>query len=164
MVLEKTLCDPMDFSKSGFPVHHQFPEITQTQVHLVGEPSHPLLSPFLPAFNLSQHQGLFQAVSSHIRRPKYWSFSISPSNEQSGLISFRTDWLDLLAVQGALKSLLQYHNLKASVLQFSVFLVQFSHLYVTTGKTTALTIHTIVSKVTISLRIFVTFCILNAQE
>ena len=96
--------------------------------------------PSPPAFNLSQHQGLFQ--SSHIRWSKYWSFSfsISPSNEYSGLISFRIDWLDLLAVQGTLKSLLQHHGWKASILWYSdFFTVQLSHPYTTTGKAIALT-------------------------
>ena len=84
----------------------------------------------------------------HIRWPKYWSFSINPSNEYSGLISFRTDWFDLLSVQGTPKSLLQHHSSKASVLRRSIFfVVQFSHPYVTTGKTTALTIQTFVGKV-----------------
>ena len=84
----------------------------------------------------------------HIRWPRYWSFSISPSNEYSGLISFRMDWLDLLAVQGTLKSLLQHHSLKASVLWCAAFfMVQLSHLYMTTGKTIALTLRTFVSKV-----------------
>ena len=100
-------CDPMDWSTPGSPVHHQLPESTQTHVHRVGhaiQPSHPLLSPSPPAFNLSQHLCLFQWVSS---LPKYWSFSfnISPSNEYSGMIFFRMEWLDLLAVQGTLKSL-----------------------------------------------------------
>ena len=108
----------------GFPAHHQHPELAQTHVHQVGDaiqPSHPLLSPFPPALNLSQHQGLFQRVGSCIRWPKYWSFSfsISPSNEYSVLISFRMDWLDLLAVQGTLKSLFQHHSSKASILQHS---------------------------------------------
>ena len=99
-----TLCDPMGCSTPGFPVHHQLLEPAQTHVHGVGDAiqlSHPLSSPCPPAFNLSQHQSLLC-----IRWPKYWSFSfsISPSNEYSGLISFRVDWLDLLAVQGTLKS------------------------------------------------------------
>ena len=98
------LCDPMDCSTPGFPVHHQLLEPTQTHIHYVGDaiqPSHPVV-PFSPAFYLSQHQGLFQGVSSSHPWPKYWSFSfsISPSNEYSGMISFRMDWLDLLAVQG----------------------------------------------------------------
>ena len=113
-------CDIMDCSTPGFPVHHQLPEIAQAHVHRVSEaiqPSHSLSSPSPAAFNLSQHQGLFQSVSSSHQVVKYWrfSFSISPSNEYSGLISFRMDQLDLLAVQGTLKSLLQYHSLKASV-------------------------------------------------
>ena len=103
---------PHDCSTPGFPVHHQLPELAQTHIHRVGDtiqPSHPLSSPPFPTFNLSQYQDLFQWVSSSVRWPRYWSFSfsISPSNEYSGLISFRMDWLDLLAVQGTLKSLLQ---------------------------------------------------------
>ena len=94
----------MDTSMPGFPVHHQLLELAQTHVHQVGDaiqPCHPLSSPSPPAFNLSQHQGLFQESVLRIRWPKYWSFSfsISPSNEHPGLISFRMDWLDLLAVQ-----------------------------------------------------------------
>ena len=114
-----TLCDPMNHSTPGLPVHHQLPESTQTHVHRVSDniqPSHALSSPSPPALNLSQHQGLFKSAL-RIRWPKYWSFSISPSNEYSGLISFRMDWLDLLAVQGTLKSLLQHHSLKASILR-----------------------------------------------
>ena len=125
-----TLCYPMVCSTLCLPVHHQLPEFTQTHVHWVGDaiqPSHPLSPPSLPAFSLSQHQGLFQGVRSF---PKYWSFSfsISPSNKYSGLISFRMDWLDLLAVQGTLKSLLQHHSSKASIVQCSAFFrVQLSH-------------------------------------
>ena len=99
-----------------------------------------LLSSIFPSIGASSNESVL-----HIRRPKYWnfSFSISPSNEYSGMISFRMDWFDLLAVQGALKSLLQHHNLKASILLCSAFfMVQLSHLYMTTGKTTALTIWT----------------------
>ena len=107
--------------------------------------------PLLPssAFNLSQHQGLFQRVSSSIRWPKYWSFSfsISPSNEYSRLISFKIYWFDLLAVQETLKSLLQHHSSKAPILWHSAFfMVQISHLYRTTGKTIALTRQTFASK------------------
>ena len=102
----------------------------------------PLL--LLPAFNLSQHQGLLQGVSSSQQMANYWRFSISPSNEYSGLISFRTNWFDLLAVQGTLKSLLQHHSSRVSVLQCSVVVVQLSHLYMATGKTIALTIWTFV--------------------
>ena len=141
----------MDCSTSGFPVHHQLPEITQTQVHCFGDaiqPSHPLLSPSPPAFSLSQHQGLFYESVLCIRWPKYWSFSISPSNEYSGLISFRMDRLDLLEVQGTLKSLLQHHSANASILQHSAFfIVQLSHPYMTTGKTIALTGWAFVAKV-----------------
>ena len=105
----------------------------------------PLLPSILPSIRV-----FFSESGLHFRRPKYWSFifSISPSKEYSGLILFRLDWFDLLAVQGTLKSLLQHHNLKASVLQCStIFMVQFSHLYITTGKTIALTIWTFISKV-----------------
>ena len=118
----QTLCNPMDCSTPGFPVHYQLLELAQTHVHQVGnaiQPSHPLSSPSPPAFSLSQLQGVFQYKSAvRIKWPKYWnfSFSISPSNEHPGLISFRMDWLDLLAVQGTLKSLLQYHSSKASIL------------------------------------------------
>ena len=127
-----TLCDPMDCSTPGLPVHHQLPESTQTHVHWVGDaiqPSHPLSSPSLPALNLSQHQSPFKWVSSSIRWPKNWSFSfnISPSNEHPGPISFRMDWLDLLALkrtlQGKSKSLLQYHSSKASILLRSAFFI-----------------------------------------
>ena len=123
-----TLCDPMDCSMPGFPVLHQLPELAQTHVHWVGnaiQPSHPLLSPSSPAFNFSQHQGLFQWVSSshQVAKVLEFSFSISPSNEYSGLISFRMHWLDLLAVQGTLKSLLQHHSSKASILQYSAFFI-----------------------------------------
>ena len=100
-------------------VHHQLPEFTQTHVHWIGDaiqPSHSLLSPSPPALNFSQHQGLSNELVLRIRWPKYWSFSfsISPSNEYSGLFPFRMDWLDLLAVQGTLKSLLQHQSSKAS--------------------------------------------------
>ena len=129
-----TLCDPIDRSTPGLPVHHQLPESTQTHVHWVSDaiqPSNPLSSPS-PAFNLSQHQGLFKWVSSSHQGAKYWTFSfnISPSNEHPGVISFRMDWLDLFAVQGTLKSLLQHHGSKASILQHSAFfMVQLSHPY-----------------------------------
>ena len=107
----------MDCSTPGFPVHHQLPELVQIRVYQVGDaiqPSHPLSFSYPFAFNLSQHQGLFYESLLCIRWPKYWSFnfSISPSNEYSGLISFRIDWFDLLAVQGTLKRLLQHHSSK----------------------------------------------------
>ena len=112
------LYDPIHCSTTGFPVHHQLPELAQTHVHQVGnaiQPSHPLSSPSPPTFNLSQHQGLSHESVLRIRWPKHWSFSftISPSNVYSGLASFRMDWFDLLAVQGTLKSLLQHHSSKA---------------------------------------------------
>ena len=113
------------------------------------QPSHPLLSPS-PAFNLSQHQDLFKGVSSshQVTKGLSFSFSISPSSESSELISFRMDWLDLLAVQGTLKSLLQHHSSKASVLQrLAFFIVQLSHPYMTTGKAIALTRQAFVGKV-----------------
>ena len=115
-------------------------EFTQTQVHSVGDAiqsSHPLLSPSPLAFNFSSIRVFSNELALCIRWPKYWSFSfsISPSNEYSGLISFRMDWLDLLAVQGTLKSLLQHHSSKASILWLSaLFMVQLSHPYMTTGK------------------------------
>ena len=107
-----TLCNPMDCSAPGFPVLHHLTELAQTHVHRVSDAiqrSYPLPSPSPPTFNLSQHQGLFQESVLCIRWPKYWSFSfsISPTNEYSGLISFRIGWFDLLAVQGTLKSLCQ---------------------------------------------------------
>ena len=146
------LCDPTECRTLGFPFLHRLLEFVQTHVHWVGDaiqPSHLLSSPSPPTFNLSQHRGLFQWVP-YIRWPKYWSFSfsISLSNEYSGLISFGVDWFDLLAVQGTLKSLLQHHSLKASVLRHSTFfIVQLSHLYMTTRKTIALIIWTFVCKV-----------------
>ena len=148
-----TLCDPMDCSTPGLPVHPQFPEFTQTQVHRVSDAiqsSHPLSSPSPPTFNLSQHQGFSSESVLRIRWPKYWSFgsNISPSNEYSRLISFKIDWLDLLAVQGTLKSLLQQHSSKASILWHSAFFtVHLSHPYVTPGKTIALTRWPFIGKV-----------------
>ena len=111
----------MNRSTPGLPVHHQLPKFTQTRVHRVSDviqPSHPLSAPSPPAPNPSQHQTLSNESTLHMRRTKYWSssFSIIPSKEIPGLISFRMDWLDLLAVQGTLKSLLQHHSLKASIL------------------------------------------------
>ena len=143
----------MDYSMLGFPVYQQLPELAQTHVHPVSDAiqsCHPLSSPYPPAFNLSQHQGLFQWVSSSHQVAKDWSFSfsISPCNEYSGMISFRVDRLALLAVQGTLKSLLQHHSSKASILWCSAFfVVQLSHPYMTTGKVIDLTRQTFVSKV-----------------
>ena len=135
-----TLCDPMNGNTPGLPVHHQLLEPTQTHVQRVGDviqPSNPLSSPSPPAPYPSQHQGLSPRVNSSHEVAKYWSFifNISPSNEHPRLISFRMDWLDLLAVQGTLKSLIQHHSSKASILRCSAFFtVQHSHPYMTTGK------------------------------
>ena len=145
--------DLMHCSTPGLPVHHQLPEFTQTHVHWVSDaiqPSHPLSSPSPPTFNLSQHQGFSSESVLWIRWPKYWNFnfSISSSNEHSGLISFRMDWLDLLAVQGNLRSLLQHQSSKASIILYSAFfIVQILHPYMTTGKTIALTRWTFVGQV-----------------
>ena len=128
----------MNCSTPGLPVPHCLLELDQTHVHWVGDtiqPSHPLSSPSPPAFNLYQHQGLSNELTGHIRWPKSWSFSLSinPPNEYSGLISFKIDWFDLLEVQWTLKSLLQHHSSKASILWRSAFFtVQLSH---PTGKT-----------------------------
>ena len=148
-----TLCNPLNRSTSGLPVHHQLPEFTQTQVHRVSDaiqPSHPLSSPSPPAPNPSSIKVFSIESTLRMRWPKYWSFSFSiiSCKEIPGLISFRMDWLDLLAVQGTLKSLLQHHSSKASILRPSAFFtVQLSHPYMTTGKTIALTRWTLVGKV-----------------
>ena len=123
-----TLCDPMDCSTPGFPVHHQLPESTQTHVHRVGDdiqPSRPLSSPSAPASIFPSITVFSNELAFHIRWPKDWSFSfsISPFNEYSGLISFRTDLLDLLAVQGTLNSLLQHHSSKSLILRHSAFFI-----------------------------------------
>ena len=127
------LCDPMDCSTPGLPVHHQLPEFAQTHVHWVGDaiqPSRSLLSlPLLPLLFPSIRFFSNESVL-RIRGPKYWSFSFStsPSKEHTGLISLRIDWFDLLAVQGTLKNLLQHHSSKALLLQGSAFFViQISH-------------------------------------
>ena len=148
-----TLCDPMNRSMPGLPVHHQLPQFTQTHVHRVGDaiqPSHPcrpllLLPPIPPSIRVFSNESILC-----MRWPEYssFSFSISPSNEHPGLISFMMDWLDLLAAQGTLKSLLQHHSSKASIFWCSAFLtVQLLHPYMTTGKTIALTRWTFVGKV-----------------
>ena len=146
----------MDCSTPGLPVHHQLLELTQTYIHQVGDAiqlSHPVSSPFLLPPSIFPSIRVFSSESVLlIRWPKYWSFnfSISPSNEHSGLISFRRDWLDLLAVQGILESLLQHHSSKASILRCSAFfIVQLSHPYMTTGKIIALTRQAIVSNVSL---------------
>ena len=142
----------MDCNRPGFLVHYQLPELALTHVHQVGDaiqPSHPLLFPSPPAFNLSQHQGLFQWVSSLHQVAKVLKLQFQHQSFQNlGLISFRIDWSDLLEAQGTLKSLLQHHSSKASVLWHSAFfMVWLSHLYMTTRKTIALTIWTFVDKV-----------------
>ena len=148
-----TLCDPLDCSTLSFPVHHQLPKLTQTHVHSISDaiqPSHPLLSPSPPPSIFPSIRVFSNESVLRVRWPKYWSFSfsISPSNEYSGMISFRMDWLDLLVVQETLKSLLQHHSSIASILQCSAFfIVQLSHPYMTTGKTIALTRWTFVGKV-----------------
>ena len=149
-----TLCDPMNRSMPGLPVHHQLPEFSLrlTSIESVMPSSHLilchpllLLPPIPPSIRVFSNESTLR-----MRWPKYWSFSLSicPFNEYPQLISFRMDWLDLLAVQGTLKSLLQYHSSKASILRRSAFFtVQFSHPYMTTGETIALTRRTFVGKV-----------------
>ena len=145
------LCNSMDCSTLCFPVHHQLPELSQTHVHWVGDAIQQstlcdllLLPSVFPSIRVFSKESVL-----HIRWPKYWSFSfsISLSNEYSGLISFRMDWFDLLAVQGTLKSLLQQHSLKASFLPHSAFfIVQLSYPYTNTGKTIALTRQSFIRK------------------
>ena len=140
-----TLWDPMNCSTPGLPVHHQLPEFTQTHVHPIGDaiqPSHPLLcpsplDPIPPSIRVFSNESIL-----HMKWSKYWSFSfsISPSNEHPGPISFRMDLLNLLAVQGTLKSLLQHHSSKHQFFgawRSAFFTVQLSHPYMTTGKTIA---------------------------
>ena len=147
------LCNPMDCSTPDFLVLYHVPGLTQTHVHWVSDaiqPSLSLSSLSPPIFNFSSIRVFSNESALRIRWPKYWSFSfsISPSNEYSGLISCRMDWLDLLAVHGNLKSLLQHHSSKASFFQCSAFfMVQLSHSYMTTGKTIALIRWTFVGKV-----------------
>ena len=147
-----TLCNPIDCSTAGFPVHHQLLEFTQTQVHQVGDaiqPLHPLSSPpppvsVFPRIRVFSKSQLFTSGGQSIGVS---ASTLSPSNGYSGLISFRMDWLDLLAVQGTLKSLLQHHSSKASILQpWAFFIVQHSHPYMTTENTIALTRWTLVGK------------------
>ena len=149
-----TLCDPMDCSTPGLPIHHQLPgsllklmpiELVMPSNHLILCHSLLLLLSIFPSIRVFSNESAL-----HIIWPKYWSFSfsLSPSNEYSALISFRMDWLDLLAVQGTLKSLFQHHSSKASILWCSAFfIVQLSYPYMTTGKTTPLTRQTFVDKV-----------------
>ena len=148
-----TLCNPMNCSMPGLPVHHQLPESTTPMSLESVMPSNHLilccplllLPSIFPSIRVFSNESVLR-----MRWPKYWSFSfnISPSSEYSGLISFRMDWLDLLAVQGTFKSLISHHSSRASVLQDSAFfIVQLSHPYMTTGKTIALTRWTFVGKV-----------------
>ena len=147
-----TLCNPMDCSTPGLAVHQQLPELLKLMsIESVMSPNHLilccpllLLSSVFPSIRVFSDESVLP-----IMWQKYWnfSFSISPSNEHSGLICFRMDWLDLLAVQGTLKSLLQHHSSKASILLHSAFfIVQLSHPFMTTGKTTALTRQTLLTK------------------
>ena len=137
-----TICNPMDCCMPGLPVHHQLLEFTQTHVPESVMPSNhlilcrPLLLPSIfPTIRIFSNESVL-----HIRCPKYRNFSISPSNEYSGLNSFRMDWLDLLEVQGTLKSLLQHHSSKPSILWCSIFfMVQLSDPCMTNGKTIVLT-------------------------
>ena len=144
--------NPMDCSIPGFPVHHQLLELVQTHVHQVGnaiQPSHPLLSLLLlsifPSIRVFSNESVFKSGGQSIGS---FSFNISPSSEYSGLISFRIDWFDFLAIQGTLKSLLQHHGWKTPILQHSAFfMVQFSHPYMTTGEIIALIKQIFVGKV-----------------
>ena len=148
-----TLCDPMNCSMPGLPVHHQLLEFTKTHIHQVGDatqPSHSLSFTSHPSHDPFQHQRLFQWVNSSYAVVKYWSFSFSiiPSKDHQGLISFRMECLDLLAGWRTLKSLLQHHSSKASLLFHSdFFTVQISHSYITAGKAIALTRQTFPGKV-----------------
>ena len=148
-----TLCNPMDWSTSGFLVHHQLLELTQIHVHWASEPSNHLILPcsllLLPSIFPSTRV-FSNELAIHIRWPKYWSFSfsISPASDYSELIAFRKNWLNLLEVQRTLKNLIQQNSSTASILQCSAFfIVQLSHPYMTTGKTIALTRWTFVGKV-----------------
>ena len=146
-----TFCNQIDCSTTVFPAHHQITEPTQTHVHCISDamqPSHPLTAP-TPTFNFLSIRVFSIESFLRMRWPKYWSlsFSISPSNEYSGLISFTVDWLDLLAVQETLKSVLQHHSSKPSIVLCSAFfIVQLSYPYMTTRKTIALTRQTLSAK------------------
>ena len=169
----------MDCSMPGFPILHHLPELAQTHVHELVMPLNHLIlcCPLLLLRSIFPSIRVFSREQAlRISWPKYWSFSfsISPSNEYSGLFFFMIDWFDLLAVQGTLKSLLQHHSSKASVLQCSAFfIVQLSHLYMTAGKTIALTRWTFVGKVMsllfndsvyICLYVYVCVCVCNVSE
>ena len=156
-----TLCDPMDCSMPGLPIHHQLPESTQTHVHWVGDtiqPSHTLSSPSPPTFNVSQNQGLFQWVISSHQVARVLEFQLQHLSFQWIFRSdFLQDWLvGSPLVQGTLKSFLQHHSPKASILRHSAFfIVQLSHPYMTIGKTIAFTRQTLVGKVMPLLFIFI---------
>ena len=147
-----TLCDPRDCSTPGLPVHHQLPTLPQNHVHRVGDAIQPylilclsllLLPAIFPSIRVFSNESVLC-----IGWPKYWGFSINPSNEYPGLISFRIDWFDLRAVQGTLKSLLQPYSSKASILRHSAFfMVKLSYAYMTAGKTIALARRIFVSKI-----------------
>ena len=147
-----TLCDPMDCSILGFPIHHQLPQLAQIHAHWVSDamqPSHPLSSPSFPAFNISQHRGLFKWINSLHQVAKVLEFQLQHQFFQCTFRTdlFKTDWFELLAAQGTFKSLLQHHSSKASVLPCSAFfMVQLSHPYMTTRKTIALTRGNFVAK------------------
>jgi len=157
----------MNRSTPGLPFHHQLLEFTQTHIRRVSDaiqPSHPLSSPSPPAPQSLPASVFSNESTFHMRWPEYWSFSFSiiPSKEIPGLLSFRRDWLDLLAVQGTLKSFLQHHSSKASILRCSAFFtVQLSQSYMTTGKTIALTRRTFVGKVMLSLSLYIYIYIYN---
>ena len=147
-----TLCDPMNSSMPGLPVHHQLLKLTQTNVHQAGDAIHHLIlcHPHFPPSMFPSISVFASESMIHITWPKYWSFSfnISPSNENSGLISFRMDWLDLIPVQGTLKCLLKHDISKTSVLWHSAFfIIQLSNPYMTTRKSIALTRRSFVDKV-----------------
>ena len=147
-----TLYKPTDYSMPGLPVLHHLPELAQTHVHWVGDAIHHLIlcRPLLILPSIFRSIRVFSnELVLCIRWPKYWSFSfsISLSNEYSGLISFRMDWFDLLVVQGTLKSLFLHHISKVSILWCSTFMVQVSHPYMTIGKTIALARWTFIGKV-----------------
>ena len=147
-----TLCNPMDCSTPGLPIHHQLPELAQLMsIESVMPSNHLILCcPLLLLPSIFPNIRVFSSESAlHIRWPKYWSsnFNISPSNEYSGLISFRIDWLDLLAVKETLKSLPQHHSSKASIRHSAFFIVQLPHPYMTTGENIALTRRTFVGRV-----------------
>ena len=143
---------PVDCSRQGLPVHHQLPKLAQTHVHQLSDAiqsSHLLSSPSPPAFNLFQHQGLFKWVSFLYQVANIFELQLPSFQRIFRTDFFRIDWLDLLAVQATLKSLLQHHSSKASILWHSAFfIVQLSHPYMTTRKTIALTRQTFVGKVT----------------